>query len=76
MEHVAVYKDGAATVVLAECGITLSDLSPTQMVQNLPNHAHLSKLHNFFDDRQVEYTYDAKGPWLVSRCSLDGKIQQ
>mmetsp|Transcript_14526 Transcript_14526/g.27537 ORF Transcript_14526/g.27537 Transcript_14526/m.27537 type:complete len:234 (-) Transcript_14526:115-816(-) len=49
VEHVAVYKDGKATLVQAECGITLADLSPTQL---------------------VEYTYDAKGPWMVSRCSL------
>ncbi|GAB5369530.1 hypothetical protein AAMO2058_001412800 [Amorphochlora amoebiformis] len=49
VEHIAVFHEGKAKVVLAECGITLSDLSPTQL---------------------VEYTYDEKGPWLVSKCSL------
>eukprot|EP00954_Amorphochlora_amoebiformis_P029795 1393677-Amorphochlora_amoeboformis.AAC.1 len=51
VEHIAVFHEGKAKVVLAECGITLSDLSPTQL---------------------VEYTYDEKGPWLVSKCSLTG----
>mmetsp|Transcript_39167 Transcript_39167/g.62746 ORF Transcript_39167/g.62746 Transcript_39167/m.62746 type:complete len:236 (+) Transcript_39167:22-729(+) len=49
VEHIVVYDAGKAKPVVVECGITLAELSPTQL---------------------VEYCFEEKGPWMVSRCSL------